>query len=103
MAKKKKRYSRKKAQFSLGVAAGMAPLLSTAYKGWKSGGFNADGGLPEAVSTALFGVDAAGTFEFHRMKRGALPLVMGVLGHKVATKLGINRAISSAGIPYLRI
>lgn len=104
MAKRKKSRSRKNGtQISLAVAAGMAPLLSNAYQGWKAGGFNADGGLPEALSTSLFGVDAAGTFYASRMKKGALPLVMGILGHKAASKLGVNRAIARAGIPYLRI
>jgi len=37
------------------------------------------------------------------MRLGLMPLAVGVLVHKVAGRLGINRAIASTGIPFIRI
>ncbi len=37
------------------------------------------------------------------MKNGAGPIVLGILAHKVAGKLGVNRALAKAGVPFLRI
>lgn len=50
--------------------------------------------------------DAEGTHVFFRaeyLKQGLLPLGLGLLSHKLATRFGINRAIANAGIPYIRI
>jgi len=45
----------------------------------------------------------ANDFKAWRLKNGLLPLGIGFGVHKVATKLGINRMIASAGIPFIRI
>jgi len=42
-------------------------------------------------------------WKFDRMKLGAIPLVAGLMAHKVAGKLGLNRMLANAGIPYIRI
>jgi len=44
-----------------------------------------------------------GDWELKRMKNGALPLLVGVLVHKVAGQLGLNRAIARSGVPWIRI
>ena len=42
-------------------------------------------------------------WKIDRLKYGFLPIVMGVLAHKVAGKLGVNRALGRAGLPFIRI
>lgn len=44
-----------------------------------------------------------GDFKTVWLKRYWMPLIAGGLAHKAASKLGINRALSSAGVPFLRI
>jgi len=42
-------------------------------------------------------------FEPAYLKYGAAPLIMGLLAHKVAGKLGVNRMLSSASVPFVRV
>lgn len=37
------------------------------------------------------------------IKKGLVPLMIGAMVHKVAGKIGINRAIGRTGIPFLRV
>jgi len=48
-------------------------------------------------------VPTTGQFHAEYMKQGLLPVMGGVLIHKVAGMLGVNRAIAQAGIPLFRI
>jgi len=36
-------------------------------------------------------------------KRGMVPIALGIVGHNIASKLGINRALGRAGIPFIRL
>lgn len=42
-------------------------------------------------------------WQFRNLETGALPLVLGLVGHKLANKFGLNRAIANAGIPFIRL
>lgn len=42
-------------------------------------------------------------FKLSRLKYGLAPILVGLLVHKFAGKLGVNRALSSAGVPWIRI
>jgi len=44
-----------------------------------------------------------GKWSISNMKLGLLPLAIGVMVHKAAGMLGINKAIASTGIPFIRI
>lgn len=44
-----------------------------------------------------------GRFNPAALRNGALPVMGGFLAHKVASMVGINRAIARAGIPLIRI
>jgi len=44
-----------------------------------------------------------GTWAVWRLKYGLMPAVAGILVHKLAGKVGINRALGRAGVPFLRI
>lgn len=43
------------------------------------------------------------SWKWERLKIGLFPLLGGIVAHKVATKLGVNRALSSAGVPWIRM
>jgi len=44
-----------------------------------------------------------GKWSWQNLKLGLFPILGGVIAHKVAGKLGINKAIASTGMPWIRI
>lgn len=42
-------------------------------------------------------------FSLNYLKDGLFPILMGGIAHKVAGKLGVNKMIAGAGVPFLRI
>lgn len=42
-------------------------------------------------------------FHFERLKSGTIPILMGLLVHKLAGATGVNRALGRARVPWLRI
>lgn len=42
-------------------------------------------------------------FHFERVKDGILPIMIGVMVHKLAGMAGVNRALGRAGVPIFRI
>ncbi len=55
------------------------------------------------TSAALTGYFPGAGFQPSYMKDGALPIVAGIIAHKVANMLGINRMLARARVPILRI
>lgn len=96
-----KRKGRRNGGLTLPVAviAGFAPLAVNVI--------NTPGGLePKAwmLTQALTGYDTrAQRFWFPNLMKGAIPIILGIIGHKVANKLGVNSALSRAGIPFIRV
>lgn len=81
-----------------GLMVGLWPVIDRATKG------DFDG----AMKTAAYrytGYDAWNhKWSVNNMKMGILPLAIGGIVHRVVGKdLGINRALSSAGVPFFRI
>ena len=48
-------------------------------------------------------VDSSGKFDFNLMKKNVMPMIAGVLVHKLASMAGINRLLAKAKVPYLRV
>lgn len=101
----KKRISRRVRGMTLPVAvlAGFAPLIGdTIYHVQHSGGV---GTVPHTLAWHLAGINTwdNNQFDFGRLLKGWAPIVGGVVLHKVANRLGINRALAGAGIPFIRI
>lgn len=102
MAKKRQKGHHKKG-FTLPIAA-LAGFVPLALKG------KADleaGGLPYlgrglCLRTTGINVDD-GKWYPHYLMEGVGPIILGGLIHKLASKVGINRMLASAGIPILRI
>ncbi|MDD1679403.1 MAG: hypothetical protein LUO93_09525 [Methanomicrobiales archaeon] len=83
-----------------GLAAGMYEPVSNAMRG----------DFKAAIDWTLFnylgfGGFRTGVLSWHPegLWRGAMPLIVGVAAHKLAGRLGINRAIAKAGVPILRV
>ncbi len=95
---------RSKAGFTLplAVVGGFAPLAVHAVDDYRVGGLPHVG---RGLSARLTGyrVDT-GQFEWQWLKQGLIPIAAGLLVHKfIGGKLGINRALAGAGIPFIRI
>lgn len=99
--KSKRRHSRGGFTVPLAVVAGFGPMLADVVHGYQTGGIaSASNDLLANVT----GYDArAKRWDFQLLMRGMGPVVAGMLVHKFAGKLGINRAMSKAGIPFIRI
>jgi hypothetical protein len=86
---------------SLAVLAGLAPTVAFAYEGLQAGGI---GEVGHRVIGRLAGYDInVHKFSMAELGKGWLPIIGGVVAHKLANRLGINRMIARAGIPILRI
>lgn len=91
----------KKMTFPLAVIAGIAPGVSAVVTTATSAGWQ------QAARTAGFiytGYDyTTNKWSLRNMQLGLMPLAVGVIIHKVAGMLGINRALAATGIPLIRI
>lgn len=95
--------TRRRAKFTLPVAviAGFLPGVSSALTALQTYGFN---GLSVQVSRDYLGYDPQSKGWYPRlMWGGTAPLAIGLIVHKVASMLGVNRALGRAGIPFIRI
>jgi hypothetical protein len=102
MAKSKKKKSNGGGfKLNLAVAAGFVPLAVTTLDKFQSGGVGA------AAKWAAEGMTGYSTdrrdFVWQRMKYGALPIIGGLIVHKIASMLGINRMLGRAKVPLLRV
>lgn len=98
------RARRRSSEFTLPVAqlAGFLPLAYDAYNGYKLGGFP---GLMQHTVRDVTGWDTGtSTWRPVFILRGLGPIVAGHLIHKyVGGKLGINRALARANVPFVRL
>lgn len=105
---------KKKFTLPLAVVAGFVPVTANTYAHYKGYGLTGhDSAASEFVRT-MTGVDPWGAqtvdtglnrkgFQPWQLSYGLVPVVTGVIIHKVAGYLGINRAIAQAGVPVIRI
>lgn len=96
----KKNHRRGNRRMSLAVLAGFMPLATEVYQGVQAEGFAA---VPKRLGK-LAGYDAyTGRFGWtYMVQAGVLPILAGILVHKFASRLGVNRAISKV-IPFVNI
>lgn len=103
-ARRKRKSRRQKFTIPLavvgGLAAGLAGPASHVVQGdWEEGlrqlAANYTGAYPRRNGTVDWNMEY--------LKRGLVPLVLGIAAHKVAGMLGINRALGRAKIPLIRI
>lgn len=102
MARTKKKHRRRGGfKVSIAIVAGLLPGVSRLLYHTQAGGIQ---GLSTEAARIYTGYDpASGRWIPSLMWYGFLPLTLGVVIHKVASKLGINRALGQAGIPFIRV
>lgn len=60
-------------------------------------------GLAE-ISRDFIGLEPSnGSWNFSHLRYGALPVVVGLTFHKIATAIGLNRWLARSGVPLIRI
>jgi len=97
----KKKVKRKKRQMtvSLAVVAGFMPGTLNVTSRWPRAK-----DMAIEASRIFTGVDPfSGKFNLAWMRSGLLPVALGFGISMVATRLGFNRILSRAGVPFLRI
>ncbi len=102
---KSKHHSRPKMTIPLAVVAGVAPLvLGTIEHGTQVGWTGQGDTAADFLIRSLTGWSPTYGMKFtYYAKSGLLPIAVGVLAHKVAGILGVNRARARARVPLLRI
>lgn len=101
MAKAKRRYKSPGMTIPVAAVAGFVPLALNVFNGAKTGGINGAGF--ELVRGTTGYNWQAGRWEWQAMFRGLAPIVAGLVVHKVANRIGANRALARAGVPFIRI
>ena len=87
--------------FSTAVVAGFVPMILDVVHGYQTGGIESAG---NDLLANLTGYNAREKkWDFQLLLKGLGPAVAGVALHKLAGKLGINRALARAGVPWVRI
>jgi hypothetical protein len=98
-------HSKAKMTIPLALIAGLAPTAMFALEGFQIQG--SEGGIKEAahrLTGRLTGYEwKGGTWSLAELSKGWLPILAGVAAHKMANRFGINRWLSSTGVPLLRI
>jgi len=83
------------------VIAGFLPGAGASISDFQQYGLK---GATTMISRRYIGFDPqSGIFKPSLMWGGTFPLVLGLIVHKVAGMMGVNRALANAGIPFLRI
>jgi len=109
MAKAKRHHSRKSFTLPLAVVGGFAPLvIGTVQHGLWNGWVGSGDTAMDYAMRALTGFDPnhlgyGGTWNPRNMLSGTIPIVAGIAVHKLASRLGINRALGQMRIPLIRI
>mgnify|MGYP001585157676 CR=1 FL=1 len=105
-SKEKRKHYRRKMTIPLAIVAGFAsPVVRTIQHGRDFGVTGPEGAVAEGTRIML-GFNPYSTpmkFEAFRLNYGLYPVIGGLLVHKLAGMLGINRMLARSGIPLIRI
>jgi len=85
----------------LAVLLGFAPLVTSTLTAFKN--YGPEGAAKHALCVTSGYDPTTGKWEMLNMKQGALPILAGFATHWLAGKLGVNRALGRAGVPFIRI
>jgi len=99
--KSRKHRARRKFTIPVAVVAGFLPGATASIADFQTYGMK---GATTMISRRYIGFDPqSGKFAPSLMWGGTFPLILGLIVHKVAGIMGVNRALSNAGIPFVRI
>lgn len=104
-----RRFSRpKRVRIPLAIVAGVLPTAGDAISSFKAG-MATNIGEAFRLSGAKVMADLSGydpisqTWQWSNFQRGAVPMILGIIAHKAAGYLGVNRALGRLGVPLVRI
>lgn len=95
-------HRKKQMNVSLAVIAGLLPIPIKAYDAWKQG--QGASQIARQTLMAFTGWDFwNNNWKPGNLMYGLAPAVAGILAHKLANRLGVNRSLKAAGIPWISI
>lgn len=98
-----KRKSRRRNGFTIPIAAAV-PLVYVGYNSLLYAVNQSPQVALEKTTKWFTGYSIeTGRWSWENLKFGLFPVIGGIMAHKVASKLGVNRALASAGVPWLRV
>ena len=99
--KKKKSRNHKKLTIPVAVLAGFLPGATASISDFSTYGMKGAGVM---IARRYIGFDSkSNRFIPSLMWGGTFPLLLGLIVHKAAGMLGVNRALAYAGIPFVRV
>lgn len=99
---KKITHRAKKMTIPLAVVAGLVPGVTGTIDAYQTSKNIKSAGIYACAAYTGYN-SLTNQWSLNSMKLGFVPLAIGVMVHKVAGMLGINKAIAGAGIPFVRI
>lgn len=98
MAKSKKKSRKKNGMVvPVGIVAGFMPLAINSYTWVKDLGWQRGIGM---ASSTLIGYNyATGSWDWNNMRFGALPIFLGMIVSRIATRFGLNAKLARTGLP----
>ena len=90
-------HRRAKASISVAMILGFAPTALWAYDGAKQ--FGVSEGLTRLVGRFTGYSMTEKKWQADQLVAGWAPIIAGILAHKIANKVGLNRMIRGMGIP----
>jgi len=96
----KKHSSKRKMTVPLALAAPIALIGANAYQQYTSGGFAS---VKKYTLMAMAGKDGNDQLNMGTAVNFYLPILAGAAIHIGASKLGVNRMIANARVPFIRI
>lgn len=103
MAKKKKRRRANKFTLPITIVAPMAAVGVDVVKYSNDRGLSSGMYRLTEIMTGYNPNNKSDPWDISRMKSGLFPILAGMVVHKIAGRLGVNRALGKAGVPYLRV
>jgi hypothetical protein len=95
---KRKMHHKKKMTIPLAVVGGFLPTAVGVWNRRSSGSQ-----VASYLQAGFTGIGADGKFAIGNLATGLGPVMAGFAVHKVASMLGVNRAMARANIPLIRI
>lgn len=101
MAKKNRRRRSVNRKVSIAIVAGFIPGIAKTWEhmkgGWSPG--------TREMGRIYVGYDWwTGQFDWQNLRYGTFPIIAGGFIHKfVGVKLGVNKMLASAGIPFIKL
>jgi hypothetical protein len=80
------------------IVAGIVPTVVGVWNRRSSGEQ-----VAQYLQAGFTGIGADGKFNISNLRAGLMPIVAGFGVHMIASKLGINKAIARARVPFIRI